>query len=45
MGVGPVLSGASLSILGDTRAGAFRLGVGLAEHGAGRLFLELGRRF
>ncbi|GEM_PF-2250707 len=37
--------GASLSLLGDTRAGAFRLGVGIADGGVGRAFLELGRRF
>ena len=37
--------GASLGFLADTRGGAGYLGLGLAEHGAVRLTLGLGRRF
>ena len=42
---GRAYPGATLSLLADTRAGTGSLGVGIAEHGAVRLLLGLGRRF
>ncbi len=37
--------GASLTLLSDTRLGASSLGLGVAEHGAVRVMIGLGRRF
>ena len=42
---GRVYPGATLTLLADTRVGAASFGVGVAEHGAVRLLLGLGRRF
>ena len=42
---GHAYPGATLSLLATTRAGAASFGVGVAEHGAVRFLLGLGRRF